>query len=47
LPDEVEPFHPVSVGIVSIVLCGSAVLACCRPVARAMRVDPVRLSREE
>jgi ABC-type antimicrobial peptide transport system permease subunit len=44
---EVEPWDPAAVTLVSLVLAASALAACWRPAARAMRVDPVLLLRQE
>jgi len=44
---EVEPTDPFSVGIVAVLLLGTAVTASWWPARRAMRVDPVMLLREE
>jgi predicted lysophospholipase L1 biosynthesis ABC-type transport system permease subunit len=44
---EVEPTDPYSVGSVAIVLVAVALAASWQPARRAMRLDPVRLLREE
>jgi putative ABC transport system permease protein len=43
---EIEPFDPWSLAAVACLMTAAAVLACWRPVGRAMRVDPVTLLRE-
>ena len=43
---EIEPFDPWSLTAVACLLTAAAVLACWRPMRRAMRVDPVTLLRE-
>jgi putative ABC transport system permease protein len=44
---EVEPSDPVAVAGVSVLLLLTALFACWRPARRAMKVDPVRLLREQ
>ena len=44
---EVEPSDPLAVAGVSVLLLLTALLACWRPARRAMKVDPVRLLREQ
>ena len=44
---EVEPTDPISVGLVVVVLTAVATLASWQPARRAMRVDPVKLLRQE
>jgi predicted permease len=44
---EVEPTDPVSMALVVAIVMASALFASWRPARRAMRVDPVRLLREE
>ena len=44
---EVEARDPVSIAIVSGLILGTAAVAAWRPALHAMRVDPIRLLREE
>jgi ABC-type antimicrobial peptide transport system permease subunit len=44
---DVEPTDPVSMAAVIATVIATAVVASWRPARRAMRVDPVRLLREE
>jgi len=44
---EVEPTDPASMALVIAIVMASALFASWRPARRAMRVDPVRLLREE
>ena len=42
---EVEPADPMTIGIVTVLLLGTAAVACIIPARRAMRVDPVEALR--
>ena len=43
----IEPLDPVTIGGLPLVLAVLAICACCMPVRRALRVDPIRLLRTE
>jgi ABC-type lipoprotein release transport system permease subunit len=44
---ETEPFDPLALIAVCVLLMASATVAAWRPARRAMRADPVTLLREE
>jgi ABC-type lipoprotein release transport system permease subunit len=44
---EVEPWDPVAIASVCLVLLATAAVAAWRPARRAMRIDPIALLREQ
>lgn len=44
---DVEPFDPLSLAAVALLIVCTAMVACWRPTQRAMRVDPISLLRED
>jgi putative ABC transport system permease protein len=43
----VEPHDPPTIALIALGLTAAALVACCLPAARAARVDPVIVLRQE